>query len=187
MKKFLRNVTARALCVLAVGILLIVFSEDVTTWIVMLSGIAFIIPGAVAIVSYFHRDPESRQVMLYPIVGAGSILFGLVQLIWPTLFLQAIVYILCGLLIIVAATQLYTLWSISKQQVKVHPAYYILPAAELACSLYVIIGRKAEEAAGLPVIIIGSGFIVYALLELWTIVLVQRASTPMQQLPRSEE
>ena len=51
MKKFLQNVLARALCVMVLGVLLIVFSEAITTWIVMVSGVVFIIPRVVAIVS----------------------------------------------------------------------------------------------------------------------------------------
>lgn len=176
MKKFLQNVMARALCVLLMGILLIVFSENITTWIVMLCGIVFIIPGTVAIVSYFRQDAGSRQVMMYPIVGAGSILFGLVQLLWPSLFLAAIVYILSALLLVVAATQLYTLWNIHRSGCRIHPIYYLLPTLELIASLYVILERKAEEVAGLPVILLGSGFIVYALLELWTIYLLRQQS-----------
>lgn len=167
---------ARALCVLVLGILLIVFSEEITTWIVMVSGVVFIIPGVVAIVSYFRQDPESRQVMMYPIVGAGSILFGLVQLLWPTLFLAAIVYILSALLLVVSATQFYTLWNIHRSGCRVHPAYYVLPALELVATLYVILFRKAEEVAGLPIILIGSGFVFYACLELWTIYMLRRHS-----------
>ena len=60
MKKFLQNVLARALCVMVLGVLLIVFSEAITTWIVMVSGVVFIIPGVVAIVSYFRQDPQVR-------------------------------------------------------------------------------------------------------------------------------
>ena len=43
MKKFLQNTLARALCVLAFGILLIVFAAEITEWIVMLCGIAAIV------------------------------------------------------------------------------------------------------------------------------------------------
>ena len=57
MKQFLQNLLVRALCTLLVGILLIVFNADIARWIVILSGIVFIIPGAVALVSYLRRDP----------------------------------------------------------------------------------------------------------------------------------
>ena len=61
MKKFLQNTLARSLCVLAFGILLIVFAAEITEWIVMLCGLVFIIPGAVSLIGYFRRDPEGRR------------------------------------------------------------------------------------------------------------------------------
>lgn len=182
MKKFLQNIVARALCVLVLGGLLIAFSEKITTWIVMMCGLVFIVPGAVALVSHFRRDPESRRIMLYPIIGAGSILFGLVLLIWPTWFIEAMMYILSVLLLLVAATQLYTLWDIGRGGIKLHPAYYVVPALELAGGLYVLLSGRAVEAAALPVILLGCGFVIYALLELWTVWLLRQENKKVKAL-----
>lgn len=176
MKKFLQNTLARALCVLVFGILLIAFSAEITKWIVMLCGLVFIIPGAVSLIGYFRRDPEGRQVMLYPIIAVGSILFGLVQVIWPHLFIAIIMYILSGCLILVSLIQSYTLWSIHRNGVRLHPAYYLVPALELAAGLYIALTNHKTEIAGLPVILLGCGFIIYSLLELWTIYLVRQSN-----------
>ncbi|MDO4930440.1 MAG: DUF308 domain-containing protein [Bacteroidales bacterium] len=186
MKKFLQNIVARALCVLALGILLIVFSESITLWMVMLCGVVFIIPGLVSIVSYFRRDPEGDRVMLYPVVGAGSILFGLVLLIWPALFVEAMMYILSVILILVAASQFYTLWNIHRG-VKVHFAYYLVPALELAAGLYILLGKDTLTIASLPIILLGCGFIIYAALELWTVYLIRTASKQQSPLIQAEE
>lgn len=187
MKKFLQNIVARALCVLALGILLIVFSESITLWMVMLCGVVFIIPGLVSIVSYFRRDPEGDRVMLYPVVGAGSILFGLVLLIWPALFVEAMMYILSVILILVAASQFYTLWNIHRGGVKVHFAYYLVPALELAAGLYILLGKDTLTIASLPIILLGCGFIIYAALELWTVYLIRAASKQQSSLISAEE
>ena len=174
MKKFLQNTLARSLCVLAFGILLIVFAAEITEWIVMLCGLVFIIPGAVSLIGYFRRDPEGRQIMLYPIIAVGSILFGLVQVIWPELFIAIIMYILSGCLILISLIQSYTLWNIHKQGVKIHPAYYLVTVLELATGLYIALTNKKTEIAELPVVLLGCGFIIYSLLELWTIYLVRQ-------------
>lgn len=187
MKKFMQNIVARALCVLVLGILLISFSEKITVWIVMLCGLVFIIPGLVAVISFFKRDPEGNRVMLYPIVGIGSILFGLVQLIWPTLFVEAMMYILAALLIFVAATQFYTLWNIHRNGLKFHFACYIVPCLELATGLYILLGKNTLEVASLPIIILGCGFIVYALLEFWTVYLLYTENKKQKALPQTEE
>lgn len=174
MKKFLQNTLARSLCVLAFGILLIVFAAEITEWIVMLCGLVFIIPGAVSLIGYFRRDPEGRQIMLYPIIAVGSILFGLVQVIWPELFIAIIMYILSGCLILISLIQSYTLWNIHKQGVKIHPAYYLVTVIELATGLYIALTNNKTEIAELPVVLLGCGFIIYSLLELWTIYLVRQ-------------
>ena len=174
MKKFLLNTLARSLCVLAFGILLIVFAAEITEWIVMLCGLVFIIPGAVSLIGYFRRDPEGRQIMLSPIIAVGSILFGLVQVIWPELFIAIIMYILSGCLILISLIQSYTLWNIHKQGVKIHPAYYLVTVLELATGLYIALTNNKTEIAELPVVLLGCGFIIYSLLELWTIYLVRQ-------------
>ena len=174
MKKFLQNTLSRSLCVLAFGILLIVFAAEITEWIVMLCGLVFIIPGAVSLIGYFRRDPEGRQIMLYPIIAVGSILFGLVQVIWPELFIAIIMYILSGCLILISLIQSYTLWNIHKQGVKIHPAYYLVTVLELATGLYIALTNNKTEIAELPVVLLGCGFIIYSLLELWTIYLVRQ-------------
>lgn len=174
MKKFLQNTLARSLCVLAFGILLIVFAAEITEWIVMLCGLVFIIPGAVSLIGYFRRDPEGRQIMLYPIIAVGSILFGLVQVIWPELFIAIIMYILSGCLILISLIQSCTLWNIHKQGVKIHPAYYLVTVLELATGLYIALTNNKTEIAELPVVLLGCGFIIYSLLELWTIYLVRQ-------------
>ena len=176
MKKFLQNTLARSLCVLAFGILLIVFAAEITEWIVMLCGLVFIIPGAVSLIGYFRRDPEGRQIMLYPIIAVGSILFGLVQVIWPELFIAIIMYILSGCLILISLIQSYTLWNIHKQGVKIHPAYYLVTVLELATGLYIALTNNKTEIAELPVVLLGCGFIIYSLLELWTIYLVRQSN-----------
>ena len=174
MKKFLQNTLARSLCVLAFGILLIVFAAEITEWIVMLCGLVFIIPGAVSLIGYFRRDPEGRQIMLYPIIAVGSILFGLVQVIWPELFIAIIMYNLSGCLILISLIQSYTLWNIHKQGVRIHPAYYLVTVLELATGLYIALTNNKTEIAELPVVLLGCGFIIYSLLELWTIYLVRQ-------------
>lgn len=176
MKKLFRNVLIRAICILALGIVLIAFSTQVTQWMVMASGALFIIPGCVSIVSYFRRDPESRQVMLYPIVGAGSILFGLILLVFPELFIEAFMYLLSAVLVLGAATQYYTLWDLHRGHMRVRGWYYLVPTLELAAGLFIFISDHKAEIAGLPVIIIGGGFVTYALLEFLTLYLVKNSN-----------
>lgn len=176
MKKFLQSMVARGLSLLVIGILLIVFAESITTWLVMLCGLAFIVPGAVAVASAFRQSAESRLVMLYPVIGIGSIAFGIVLLIWPALFVETLMYILAAGLIFVACCQLYSLWTMHRSGLRFSIALYLAPIAELAAGLYIILAKDTMAVAALPVIIVGAGFILYALMEFSTAYVVRRAA-----------
>ncbi len=178
MKRFFQSVVVRAICALAFGILLIVFNQQITEILVRVCGLVFIIPGIMAIVSYVRSKWPEKRPILNPIVGTGSILFGLVLIIWPALFLQIMMYILGGLLLAVACAQFYILSHISRKITPVHFAYYIVPTLELATALYVGLTSDKESLAGLPLILIGVGFILYALLDLWCIELSRVESKP---------
>lgn len=186
MKKFLQSIVARALCILALGILLVVFSERITTWLVMVCGVLFIIPGSVAVASFFRRTADGRRPpLLYPVVGTGSILFGLVQLLWPSLFIEALMYLLAAVLLLAAGTQFYTLWDMRRNGAKSSFFYYAVPALELAAGLFILFSDRKEAIAGLPMIVIGSGFIIYALLELWTVRLLKKITIAGDGLPQT--
>ena len=174
MKKFLQNTLIRSLSVLTLGILLVVFSGDMSQWMAMASGLVFVIMGSVALVSYLRRDKESRQLVLYPILAIACVLFGLVQIIFPDLFFSALRYLLAGMAFLLAIVQFYSLWEINKAGIKVSWFYYLFPTAGVGLSLFVILYQKFVEKDPLIMIVLGVGFIIYALLELWTMVLVKR-------------
>lgn len=174
MKKFLQNVVARALLTLIVGVLFIVFSDLTAKWLIRLCGLAFVVPGLVAIISQLRRDPEAQRVMLYPILGAGSILFGLVLIIWPHLFVDVLMYLLGALLLVLAAMQLYTLWDIQRKQIKIGAYLYLLPVLVLADGIYICADGDKTTNQSLLIILTGCGLIVYALLELITAWIVRK-------------
>lgn len=189
MKKFLQNILARALCILILGVVLIVYSERITTWMVMVCGLLFIIPGSIAVISYFRTAADGlRRPLLYPVAGAGSIFFGLTQLLWPSLFIEALMFLLAAVLLLAASTQFYTLWDMRRNGIRNSFLYYAVPTLELAAGLFILISDRREAIAGLPMIVIGSGFIVYALLELWTIHLLKKSSASEKDLlPGNEQ
>lgn len=175
MKKMMQNVFIRALCVLILGVLLIVYSGEVSRWIVMASGVLFILPGLVGIISYWRRDKQSRQFMLYPLIALGSILFGVVQLALPDLFFEALRYVLASAILILALLQVYTVWNIRSGGVRASWVYFLFPLGEMAAALYVIFYGKFADNDPLPLLIIGVTFIVYSVVEMWTEVLVKRS------------
>ena len=180
MKKMMQNVFVRALCVLILGVILVIYSGDVSRWIVMASGILFILPGLVGLISYWRRDKQSRQFMLYPLIALGSILFGVVQLVLPDLFFEALRYVLACAMLILALLQVYSLWNIRSGGVKASLIYYLFPLAEMGASLFVIFFGKFAENDPMPLLIVGGTCIVYSLVDLWFEVLVRRSVVPAE-------
>lgn len=188
MKKLLQNILVRALCILVLGVVLIVYSERITVWIVMMCGLLFIIPGTIAVISYFRPAADGlRRPMLNLVVGVGSIFFGLTQLIWPELFINALMFLLAAILLLAAGTQFYTLWDMRRGGIRSSLFYYTIPTLELAAGLFILLSDRREAIAGLPMIVIGAGFIVYALLELWILWYLKRAVAPAATLLPEEQ
>lgn len=186
MKQFLQNVLVRALCVLTLGILFIVLADSISVWTVRICGLLFILPGCVALISYFRRDPARHLVMLYPIVASGSILFGGVLMIWPDLFVDILRYLLSGILMVAAMTEGYGLWNVWRGGQRFSGYYFLIPVVPMALALVVLLNDRAQTENNLANILLGSGFTFYALAELWTIYLLRR--TPrLPKLPSSDE
>lgn len=174
MNGFFKNSLLRGLTALVVGVLLIVFSSQVTQWIVMLCGLLFIIPGAVAVVSYFRQPKEQKQTVFYPIVSVGCILFGLVLVFWPSIFVEIFEYILAASLAVASIFQAYTLWTM-RSEGRVHPLLFLVPLVELAVAMYIFLIPKAELIA-LPAVFVGAGFILYSLLDMLLKVAVKKVA-----------
>ena len=104
----------RALCAIVVGVLILKFPQEGVTWLTMAVGELFLISGIVALVAYwFARRRRSEYVITdkqgrvvsggqptFPIVGAGSILLGLVLVIAPNRFVDGLMYVLGGIMIL---------------------------------------------------------------------------------------
>lgn len=181
MKNFLQNAAIRAICMLVLGVMLIAYAHEMTRWMVVATGLLFVIPGCISLVSWFMQDATKRSFALYPIVASGCLLFGIVQLSVPDLFTDALRYILSTILLVGAATQCLALWRLHRNGVRKVGGFVLLPIAEFAIALMVMLGTPQTLPLKHAPIFIGCGFVVYALLELVILVLVRRI--PKQQMP----
>jgi len=179
MKNLFRNALVRGLCVLALGILLVVVSDRMPVWLVMACGLLFVIPGAVALVGWFRRDSTFPAAPLYPVSALGSILLGSILLLFPASFVTVLMYILSALVLLAAATQFYSIYMLNRQGVRFSPWYCAVPTLTLAAGIYVLINPAG--AAALPFVVIGAACILYAMLELWTSVIVFRHVRRLKQ------
>ena len=175
----------RALCAIVVGVLILKFPQEGVTWLTMAVGELFLISGIVALVAYwFARRRRSEYVITdkqgrvvsggqptFPIVGAGSILLGLVLVIAPNRFVDGLMYVLGGIMILGGIQQLINLIAIRRMG-SVPFYFWVCPVLIMLTGFFVIL--KPMETAELPLTILGWCCLVYGVTEIINSLLIWR-------------
>ena len=165
----------RALCAIVVGVLILKYPQDGVTWLTMAVGELFLISGIVALIAYWYARQHSGDYVItdqkgriisggqptFPIVGAGSVLLGLVLVIAPSKFVDGLMYVLGGIMILGGIQQLINLVVV---RIKVSFAFWICPTLILLTGLYVIL--RPMETATLSLQILGWCSLLYGVTEL---------------------
>ena len=190
MKKLLRNVLLRSLCVLIFGVLLLVFSNELSRWIVYASGALFVLLGIIALIGYVKNRQDKSLSVVYPVVAVGSVLFGVVQLILPDQFYGVLRYLMSGIIFLLAIAQLYSLFIIRRKGAAVRWFYFLLPMIGVGAALFVTFYDGFVENDSRMMILLGVVFVLYAFMELWSIWLVRRvpvANENVENAPKEIE
>jgi uncharacterized membrane protein HdeD (DUF308 family) len=167
----------RALCAIVVGVLILKYPQDGVTWLTMAVGELFLISGIVALIAYWYARQHSGDYVItdqkgriisggqptFPIVGAGSVLLGLVLVIAPGKFVDGLMYVLGGIMILGGIQQLINL-AVVRRLGKVSFAFWICPTLILLTGLYVIL--RPMETATLSLQILGWCSLLYGVTEL---------------------
>ena len=177
MKNIVQGALLRAVCLLALGVLLIVRSEEMPVWLVKAAGILLIVPGLVSIASLFRpssaadgqETPEGRPVLL-PSMGAAAVGLGLVVFFMAGRLVSLMMYVLAAVLIVASALQCVELQSASRRGARIPAVAYVMPVLVLVAALLVVLDVKF--AAAIPFIFIGAGCVVYGLTELWAAIVL---------------
>ena len=177
----------RALCALLVGFLLVNNPADMTILIVQIIGGLFALSGVVAIIGYFISRQQTRRaekrmakmlaenadaavedvhpsllVPMFPVVGIGSLAFGAFLLCFPAQFVNYLMYVLGGLLVLIGAWQVVMLINFRK----IAPltwTLFILPILNLIAGIVVIC--YPMETVAMSFTILGVGYILYGVSE----------------------
>ena len=157
--KILQSSFFRAICAIAVGILLIKYPDNTVTWITVAIGVLFFLSGIISLVVYLNArkhvseykitDAEGNVVAgerpTFPIVGVGSIILGAILALTPNIFITALMYIIGGILILGAINQYMNLVNARKFG-KIGFGYWIFPSIILLTGIYVLI-RPMDPAS----------------------------------------
>lgn len=200
--KILQSSVFRAICAIAIGILLIKFPDNTVTWITVAIGVLFLLSGVISIVVYVNArknvaeykitDAEGNVITnteqpTFPIVGVGSMILGAMLALTPNVFITALMYIIGGILILGAINQYMSLVNARKYG-KIGFGYWIFPSVILLIGLYVVI--KPMAPASLAMLVLGWCSLLYGVTELINSLKFysdRRKARQAQEIPVAEE
>lgn len=175
--KIFQSSIFRAICAIAIGILLIKYPNNTVTWITVAIGILFLLSGLISVIVYVNArrnvseykitDAEGRVIAgtqpTFPIVGVGSLILGALLALTPNVFITALMYIIGGILILGAINQYMSLVN-ARRYGKVGFGYWVFPSVILLIGLYVII--KPMAPANMAMSVLGWCSLLYGVTEM---------------------
>lgn len=155
----------RAVCALLVGILLLANPERMTAFLVQVIGGLFLISGLVSMVNYLVIRYSDRKTVkpVFPIIGLGSFLFGIVLGFYPESFITSMMYVVGALMVLAGINQL---WNMFRLRRFIPFRWYMLVAALAVVALGVVVIVFPTESASLPFILIGANCMLYGVAEM---------------------
>lgn len=175
--KIFQSSIFRAFCAIVVGALLIKFPQDGVTWLTVAIGVLFLVSGIIAMIAYMNARKHASEYTItdqqgriisgsqptFPIVGAGSVILGLVLATTPGVFINGLMYILGAIMILGGINQLINLVS-ARRFGSIPFGYWIAPSLILLTGIFVVV--KPMESAELPLLILGWCSLLYGVTEL---------------------
>ena len=199
--KIFQSSIFRAICAIAIGILLIKYPDNTVTWITVAIGILFLLSGLISLIVYVNArkhvseykitDAEGHVVAgeqpTFPIVGVGSLILGALLALTPNVFITALMYIIGGILILGAINQYMNLVN-GRRYGKIGFGYWVFPSLILLTGLYVII--KPMTPVNVAMLILGWCSLLYGVTELVNSIKFhsnRRKLRQAQEIPVAEE
>ena len=199
--KILQSSIFRAICAIAIGIMLIKYPDNTVTWITVAIGILFLLSGIISMIVYVNArkhvseykitDAEGNVISgeqpTFPIVGVGSIILGAMLALTPNVFITALMYIIGGILILGAINQYMNLVN-GRKFGKIGFGYWVFPSVILLIGLYVII--KPMAPASMAMLILGWCSLLYGVTEMINSLKFhsdKRKYAKAQEIPVAEE
>jgi len=154
----------RAVCAVLVGALLLANPESMTLLLVQIIGGLFSLSGVVSLINYIIvRYSDTLLKPIFPIVGFGSMCFGVFLLCFPHLFTSYFMYMLGALMVLAGLVQLWNSFRWLKT-VAFRWTGFLMALLILAAGVYVLL--EPLQSASLPFMILGAAFLLYGLTEL---------------------
>lgn len=196
--KILQSSIFRAICAIAIGIMLIKYPDNTVTWITVAIGILFLLSGVISMVVYFNANKQVADYKItdangnviagekptFPLVGLGSIILGLLLAITPSIFITALMYIIGAILILGAINQFMVLVK-ARRYGQIGFGYWVFPSVILLTGLYVMI--KPMSPASMAMLILGWCSLLYGITEIINSLKIHANKRKAQEIPEAAE
>jgi len=190
--KLLQSSIFRALCSIAIGILLLKYPDNSVTWLTMAIGILFLLSGIIALISYWNARRHAGEYTItdaedniisgsqpaFPLVGIGSVILGLTLVLSPDMFVQWLMYILGAMLILGSINQLIVL-VVARRYGSIGAFFWIAPILIFIAGIVIFV--KPMKSAELPMIILGWCMLLYGVTETINSLMVYSLRRKMEQ------
>lgn len=170
--RFFHSSAFRAICTLAAGVLLILFSAEIEKWLAVVIGLLFIIPGIASVVmTYMNNHSDDAIQHDSPLVGWGSILLGIAVIVLQHYNKSTVIVILGAILIILTISTIIELISAHKYW-KIGVGNFCLPILIFIIGVLVIANFTFETITDHNIIyqILGYTFAIYGIIEIYFII-----------------
>lgn len=170
----------RSVLALIIGLLLVLWPMDAINYLVIAVGVLFLVPGIISIFNFFTRKKAAKSDAVLPVMGLGSLLFGLWLIIMPSFFVTILMYILGFILILGGIQQIVSL-SQARGWTHVSLGYYIVPVLILIAGIVVLFNPFSVASAAF--ILLGISSMVYGLSELFNGIKFKQAKNDTSVTP----
>lgn len=203
--RILQSSLFRALSALVIGCLLIKYPDNTVNWITIAIGVLFLLSGIVSLLTYWNAlrhvgeytiyDAQGRIVAgtkpVFPFVGIGSIILGLILVLMPSQFVTALTYII-GIVLVLGALNLLMALVTARVFARLSFIFWLLPSIVLVVGIYFMV--KPLEPASMTMSALGWLSLLYGVTEMVNALKLYRCrrefekqSTQLQQFDEAIE
>lgn len=190
----------RALCAIVVGALLVKYREQTVTWITIAIGVIFFVSGVISTVAYLSAKRQAtkegveiydakgnrltRPVPPFPIVGIGSIILGAWLALFPNSFVNGLMFVLVGMLILGALNLFFNLAAATRFS-SIGCLWWVLPVAIFLVGITALV--KPSTIASAPLFIIGWGMMAYGMVDLVNTIKIHRCRKAFEKAQQGND
>ena len=190
----------RALCAIVVGALLVKYREQTVTWITIAIGVIFFVSGVISTVAYLSAKRQAtkegveiydakgnrltRPVPPFPIVGIGSIILGAWLALFPNSFVNGLMFVLAGMLILGALYLFFNLAAATRFS-SIGCLWWVLPVAIFLVGITALV--KPSTIASAPLFIIGWGMMAYGMVDLVNTIKIHRCRKAFEKAQQGND